>query len=95
MICRDEFDTFGYVQEEEQEQEQDQEQQQQAVIDPVRAQFHPGIEAGLDDVVNTAVNGCCCIEKIIRCVIITFMFFCFIVAMNILFTIARAFRHAS
>jgi len=94
LICRDEFDTFGYVEEEAQE---------EAVVDPsglelvtrVVARFHPGIEAELGEVVNTAINGCCCMEKIIRCVIIIFMLFGFIVAINILFTIARAFRHAS
>ena len=96
LICRDEFDTFGYVQEEEQQQQQ--QQQQPAATDPsglVVARFHPGIEARLDEVVNTAINGCCCMEKIIQCVIIIFMLCGFIVALNILFTIARAFRHAS
>ena len=91
LICRDEFDTFGYV-EEEGEQEQ---QQLVAVVDPAAPQFHPGIEADAEEVMNTAITRWCCIEKIMRCVIVTFVFFCFIVALNILFTIARTFRHAS
>lgn len=92
LICRDEFDTFGYVEEEEQQ------QQQQNIVDSsglVIARFHPGIEARLDEVVNTAINGYCCMEKIIQGVIIIFMLFGFILAINILFTIARAFRPAS
>jgi hypothetical protein len=85
------------------EEEVQQQQQQQDAVDPsglepvarMVGQFHPGIETELGEVVNTAINGCCCMEKIIQCVIITFMFFCFILALNILFTIARGFRQAS
>lgn len=86
LICRDEFDTFGYVEEEE---------EQQTVVDPsglnlaarVVAQFNPGLDAEID----AAVNQCCCMEKIIRFIVIASMFFCFILTINILFSIARSF----
>jgi len=86
LICRDEFDTFGYVEEEE---------EQQTVVDPsglnlaarVVAQFNPGLDAEID----AAVNQCCIIEKIIGFIVIASMFFCFILTINILFSIARSF----
>jgi hypothetical protein len=84
LICRDEFDTFGYVEEEE----------DVPIVDPsglglaarVVAQFNPGLDAEID----TAANQCCIIEKIIRFIIIASMFFCFILTINILLTIARS-----
>ena len=89
LICRDEFDTFGYVEEEE----------DVPIVDPsglglaamVVARFHPGLDAEID----AAANQCCIIEKIIRFVIIAAMFFCFILTINILLSVAQTFLHAS
>jgi hypothetical protein len=41
--------------------------------------------------IDAAVNQCCCMEKIIRFIVIASMFFCFILTINILCSIARSF----
>jgi hypothetical protein len=88
LICRDEFDTFGYVEEEEQE-ELVPDSSGLSLAAMVVARFHPGIDAEID----AAANQCCLIEKIIRFVIIASMFFCFILSINILLSFVRAFYY--
>ena len=74
LICRDEFDTFGYVQEDLDADVSG------LIVDLVLP------EAAIE----RAVNVCCCLEKIISLVVICFLFFCSILSLNILITVVRA-----